>query len=73
MSRDARGRFLPDNTVRRLPLSEADKQSVVLTVRVTGELAERAYAAAARRQTPLSVLIRTYLWRLSNDADAPSA
>jgi hypothetical protein len=69
MSRDARGRFLPDHPVRRQLKSEADKQSVLIAVRVTSELAELSYAAAARRQTTVSALLRTYLWRLSNDID----
>ena len=67
MSRDASGRFLPNHDVRRTYPEPEDRREVILSVRVTGELAERAYAAAARRNTTLSALLRGYLLRIVSE------
>ena len=67
MSRDERGRFLPDHEIRRNYPDEDAKRSVILSVRVTGTLAERAFSAAARRNTTLSELLRAYILRLVSE------
>jgi hypothetical protein len=65
-SRDNKGRFLPG--CGREPYDNRDRvRTVVLCVRVTGDLADRAYTAAARRNTTLSELMRGYLLQLSSD------
>lgn len=70
MSRDASGRFLPNHNVRRRTYPDpSERDEVILTVRVSGHLAERAYAAATRRGVTLSALIRSYLLRLSTESD----
>lgn len=63
--RDERGRFLPGAGGR--PLPEDQRRTVVITVRVTTDLADSAFVAAGRRGTTLSELLRSYMLRLASE------
>jgi hypothetical protein len=62
--RDDKGRFMPGRRKGRPAKPPDEKRGTILTFAVTSFEAERAYAAARRRGTTLSSLLRSFLMRL---------